>query len=316
MGRFRRWRAIGNSDMATIGLSPADSGYHSLEESPTQHCGYFDGPGSSDDGESYVPEPNRSEWPREFATPRRVPLLTAKSTTSIPSLFSTETRLHAKNRVARSQSLPRRTSSIRTPDRFVPTRTRSTSLSERFRTTKLVDDLSPDEKLLRHNGATPDAFCFRRRAIVPMASEFRAVSSESGVFRMAGTVLSPLPDNQGGPRERQVSHGTVWAVGGVAPSGTAVDDGRGRLVQSGTSARLFTTNFSIARPKMEEELEKHDGRLACALDINRVQRILDFDISSTFPQSRGKKSMRQSLQDLKTAWNGTEWVKWGSSQSE
>ncbi len=79
------------------------------------------------------------------------------------------------------------------------------------------------------------------------------------------------------PAERQVSYGSIWGVGGVAPSGNAVNSGRGHLIQTGTSARLFRTTFSTAKPKRDEELEKHEARLATALELDQTQRVLEFD---------------------------------------
>lgn len=91
--------------------------------------------------------------------------------------------------------------------------------------------------------------------------------------------------------ERHVSFGAVWSVGGsvAAPSGTR-----------------YTTTFPPRRPKSEEQQDKHEGRLANALDIDRIQRVLvDNDGYSTFPRCRGKQKRRPSAS--KTAWTGTEW---------
>jgi hypothetical protein len=99
----------------------------------------------------------------------------------------------------------------------------------------------------------------------------------------------------------------VWSVGGTAPGGgVAVDGGRGRLVSSGTNAPLYTTSFSNLKPKSEEDQEKHEGRLALALKIDRVQRVLDFGGFSTFP--RCNKKVRPSFKSAKTTWTGTEWT--------
>ena len=92
-------------------------------------------------------------------------------------------------------------------------------------------------------------------------------------------------------------------MGGLAPGG--IDDGHGRRVSSGTNARLYATSFSNTRPKSEEDQEKHEGRLALALKIDRVQRILDFDGYSTFPSCKHKK--RPSIRESKTIWTGSEW---------
>ena len=73
-------------------------------------------------------------------------------------------------------------------------------------------------------------------------------------------------------------------MGGVAPGGSAVDGGQGRLLSHGTNARLFTTTFPTGRPQQDEEQDKHEGRIALALKMDRVQRVLGFDGRSTIPR--------------------------------
>ncbi|KAI1174259.1 WD40 repeat-like protein [Nemania sp. FL0916] len=186
--------------------------------------------------------------------------------------------------------------SIIPPDRFVPSHV--AAASDRFRANKQSHELSLSERLLRTEDAGPDAFCFIPKRSVP-TSPRRLSRSDCGVTRQ-GTVIGLAP------LDRQVSHGAVWSVGGTAPGGVAVDGGRGRLVSSGTNARLYTTSFSHLKPKSEEDQEKHEGRLALALKMDRVRRVLDFDGFSTFP--RYKKRTRPSLKSVKTTWTGTEWA--------
>ncbi|KAI0121298.1 WD40-repeat-containing domain protein [Xylariales sp. AK1849] len=100
----------------------------------------------------------------------------------------------------------------------------------------------------------------------------------------------------------------VWSVGGTAPGGTGVDTGRGRLLGNGNNAPLYSTSFSSTRPKSEEEQEKHTGRLASALDIDRIRRVIDHDGRSTFPRCKGgTKDKSHSISASKTTWTGTEW---------
>ena len=132
----------------------------------------------------------------------------------------------------------------------------------------------------------------------------------------AGTVLMPL-DNTGPENPtRQVSHGTVWAVGGVAPSaagGPAVDNGRGQLVRSGTNARLFRTTFPTAKPRAEEELEKHGARIATALGLDRAQRVLRTNLLRC-EENTGAKLTRP--RESPTDFDGVVWVKESPVQSE
>ncbi|KAI1406783.1 WD40 repeat-like protein [Hypoxylon sp. FL1857] len=182
---------------------------------------------------------------------------------------------------------------IASPDRYVPFRV---PLSDRFRATKQAHELSPSERLHRTDDAASDVFCFTPKRSAAVSSRWASRSDSNQ--RRAGTVLG-LHSLE----ERQVSNGAVWTVGGLAPGG--VDDGHGRRVSSGTNARLYTTSFTNTRPKSEEDQDKHEGRLALALKIDRVQRILDFDGYSTFP--RCKHKVRSSLQEAKTIWTGSQW---------
>ncbi|KAI0545475.1 WD40-repeat-containing domain protein [Xylaria curta] len=184
---------------------------------------------------------------------------------------------------------------VLSPDRFVPSRV---AASDQFRANKQPHELSLSERLLRTENAGADAFCFSARRPVPTSS--RRLSRSDCVERRHGTVLGLCP------LDRQVSHGAVWSVGGTAPSGVAVDGGRGRLLSSGTNARLYTTSFSNLRPKSEEDQEKHEDRLALALNLDRAQRVLDFNGFSTFP--RCKRKTRPPLLPTRTTWTGTEWA--------
>ncbi len=86
-----------------------------------------------------------------------------------------------------------------------------------------------------------------------------------------------------------------------------VSNGRGGLTGSGTNAPLYTTSFSSAVPKVEEEREKHEGRLAKALEVDRTTRIRDYTDQS-FPRAALLHSKRHSTTDVKTEWKGTEWA--------
>lgn len=82
-------------------------------------------------------------------------------------------------------------------------------------------------------------------------------------------------------------------------------------MRSGTNARLFRTSFPAIKPKAEEEREKHEARLATALGLDRAARVLDVNIIPHQTESKEKRSNKSHTQ-----WNGTEWIKEGSSPSE
>lgn len=114
-------------------------------------------------------------------------------------------------------------------------------------------------------------------------------------------VLGILDQNNNVVPTRQVSRGSVFAVGGVAPRGNAINNGYGQLVRSGTNARLFRTAFPTARPKVEDELEKHEARLAKALGIDRARRTIDVNVPHCYGENRTPTKSP-------TQWDGTQWV--------
>lgn len=115
---------------------------------------------------------------------------------------------------------------------------------------------------------------------------------------------------------QKISLGSVWAVGGLAPLSVGVSDGRGGLTGSGTNAPLYTTSFSSATSKEEDDREKHEGRLATALDLDRAQRIHDFVDHSISPPRADPQRREYSEIGTKITWRGTEWVSSGSQASE
>lgn len=89
-----------------------------------------------------------------------------------------------------------------------------------------------------------------------------------------------------------------------------VSNGRGGLVGSGTNAPLYTTSFTV-RSKTQENADRHEIRLAEALDLDRTSRVLDCR-----EVARPTLSATISSPEIgKTSWNGTQWVMGGPSKS-
>lgn len=65
------------------------------------------------------------------------------------------------------------------PDRFIPARPQGAEPCERFRTSKTPKELTPAERLLRHNAASEDPFCYRTSTVVRVPSPSRS-SSHTG----------------------------------------------------------------------------------------------------------------------------------------
>ncbi|KAM0301089.1 hypothetical protein ACHAPM_006390 [Fusarium culmorum] len=98
----------------------------------------------------------------------------------------------------------------------------------------------------------------------------------------------------------------MWSVGGVAPSTIAVDDGQGHLVRRGTNARLFPTPFQESLISTSVEKEKHEGRIASALKIDQVRKILEFAENQQIP--RGPRCHTRQTEFTQTSWNGYQWA--------
>lgn len=111
-----------------------------------------------------------------------------------------------------------------------------------------------------------------------------------------------------------MSFGTVWAVGGLAPLTIGVSDGRGGLLGSGTNAPLYSTTFCAAKPKEQQEIEMLENRIAQALDLDRVGRVLEF--RGIARPSSPSRSQSQTTVEQKTTWAGSEWVLGGPEQSK
>ena len=244
--------------------------------------------------------------------PRPIP----KPRHSLPAAFFTDAVPKSPRRssdVRPSRATP---AALRQPDRFVPHRDHGAPFRERFLTTKHAYKLGPTERILRNDTATPDAFTFRPRRVTP--TNPRVISrSDTGLQprTRTRTVLAPLHGNGADPglTGRTPSHGSVWTVGGIPPAGGAINNGRGALFQSGTSAPLFRSPFPRAREKTEEE-EKHKGRLAAALEIDLTSRVLE--VKAFKNRMAPLNPLRARLGQPKTFWNGAGWVKDGCVPSK
>lgn len=218
-------------------------------------------------------------------------------------------------KVFESNSSTKSTNSAKSPDRFLPRRPAFGSAAQCFRVNKDPQNLSTNEKLLRNGEASPDAFNPRRRASSPIPSTIRPVSRRDFTAHRYGggaSVLTFQRDPASANGDRHVSVGTVWTVGGLAPMNAGVPDGRGGLLISGTNTPLYTTPFSIARPKAHEEMEKHEGRLAEALELDRATRVLEFRGRSISRQKQAITTKNKDKKlDSKTIWQGTEWIMGG-----
>ncbi|KAM4059301.1 WD domain-containing protein [Hirsutella rhossiliensis] len=273
----------------TLLASPADSGYGSVDDeqhlaSPTlrrRSPPAVDGPGSWDEPEGAAE-----------ATLHR-------TTTVLP-----RGRPHVS-----SSSRRREGGSARLLDRFVPLRDHSASTTERYHTAKQPRALSPSERLTRHGAAFmgPFAASHWREAGTAIQS-LGAVSMAAASYRLRTgggntTTLSVTPPQQG---EQLARHSTLETVGSSTFGDTAVDDGHGHLLRRGTNARLFASPSLVARPSAQDDLESYHGRVAYALDIDRIRKILDFGSHLPAP-SMQSKPCHGPAHLAKPTWGNNEW---------
>lgn len=328
--------------------SPTDSGYGSkaagtpqgVDENKTSAAAlcfsltanahdFYDGPSRSDSGgqtnsearvsddvdlfpgDSPPSTPNNSTS-HEASTPTR------PSTTKNMS-FHLEQPMVKQGRVSVPVALRKGfRGSLRQPDRFIPARDSFAPSSEKFKTTKPISQMSTAEKLLRHERETPDAFCLRPRRNDSAAFDPRALEgSETYTIVREGfrTALAPIPQPEGAlvNTNRHSSAGSVWAVGGVAPNvdnaSIAVNDGRGHFTLRGTTTRFFSCSFLGPDHKTDEEDERHQGRLAAALGIDRALRVFDFKFDGSRCKASRKKAPKwDRVSPRKTFWNGVQWM--------
>lgn len=198
--------------------------------------------------------------------------------------------------------------SLRSPDRFLPASGFTDATVKKFHTNKDPQQLSWAEKILRNIDASPDAF-FPRKLHLNLSPPGADRRSSSQSEHLGGpTDVGIRHYARGSSGERQASIGTVWAVGGVPPVDIGVPNGRGRRISSGTNAPLYSSSFSNAATNPEDEYERHEERLALALDLDRAQRILQLahpGFSSGFA-CRQRDQYVQS--DARTTWGGSEWI--------
>ncbi len=213
------------------------------------------------------------------------------------------------------------------PDRYISSRYSPQPQSSTFHASKSPQKLSGMEKLLRQNSASPDPFRSptRQRGGTRVISgdndeqESRSPSRSTSGPMVLGLLRSPLTIQQ-----RQASAGAVWSVGGLtaaSPTGPihAVSNGRGGLIGSGTNAPMYTSRF-LEGETPDQDLERFEGRLAAALDIDQTRRMLDIpgspnrggDASTGSVASKRKYPFINS----RTRWEHGEWVQGGTPSCE
>ena len=199
------------------------------------------------------------------------------------------------------------------PDRFVPARRSADSHRKSYSLSKPSDQLSSTERLLRHNSATPDPFNPRSQYQFPgSAGSARDDSTTRTPYSSSPDAVIQIPGLRSGSvglRPRQPSAGAVWNVGGTMLGPVmGVPNGRGGLLGSGTNAPMYISTF-FERETQHQSLERFEGRIAAALDIDRTSRTLE--ISQPLDRGRSKTVSadgRERMQSPTTTWRDGQWT--------
>lgn len=129
----------------------------------------------------HTPPPSQSQGPSALKRSATLPRRTPRARPVLPPSFRSLPHARLQQRTPNSAS-------VRHLDRFIPARVPGPELVERFKTHKAPHQLTAAERVLRHGGATEDAFVYRRRVVTPLGAETRAqlFRAESAASRNEG----------------------------------------------------------------------------------------------------------------------------------
>jgi hypothetical protein len=209
--------------------------------------------------------------------------------------------------------------SPKSPDRFIPLREFIDPPSTPLRVGKPTQTLTPEEKLLRQRTPRSDPFMPerpRRSASVPRIQARRTFSPHYIPHLISGSAIRS--GSEFGPRDplRQVSAGAVWSVGGTsAMLGRQFigipGDTRGRLTSRAT-APLHTAKF-FSQAASSEEPEKHESRVALALNIDPIVKILKCRLWPLL-ESKPSPSHPDYERFSPLTWKGSAWKRGEADQ--
>jgi hypothetical protein len=109
---------------------------------------------------------------------------------------------------------------------------------------------------------------------------------------------------------RQVSHGSVWGVGGIsaipADSSAAVSNGSGHDAGRSTTAPNYVAKF-LPRRNAADDHNKHESRIALALDIDPTGRLLETSIACAEDHIRPTSTAHERYAPF--VWKDNAWTK-------
>ena len=202
------------------------------------------------------------------------------------------------------------------PDRFIPSRHFASPPSTPFHVSKPPHQLTPEEKLLRRCAANADPFLpscpqrsggyygVRRQADRGHNLHYSPhfVSDSAAGRNHAGSETSDF--------RRQISSEAVWNVTGssavLGGQPTAVTDGTGGLLSSGTTAPMYVAKF-VKKPTETSEQEKFESRVALALDIDLATRLLGTSTDWPLLESMPSPSSSDYERLCPFSWKDNAW---------
>ena len=107
----------------------------------------------------------------------------------------------------------------------------------------------------------------------------------------------------------------------ASPTGPVqgLPNGRGGVIGSGTNAPMYTSRF-LDGETPDQDLERLEGRLAAALDIDQTSRVLEIPGSPLKPGHASTGSLaskrRYPFIDSRTRWEHGTWVQEGAPSCE
>lgn len=197
------------------------------------------------------------------------------------------------------------------PDRFIPKRAFADDSSTPFRVNKHPQQLSPQEKLLRRRLPGDDPFLPTSRLLPPSPERKPSPTRvRQSPHQRPHLVTDSAVAGGNGPRDflRQVSSGTVWGVGGTsAVHGVSATDTGGVLSPGRQmTAPCYAAKF-MPRLPIADEQNKHESRLALALDIDLTTRLLGTCTPSTESSPSPTSSDYERLSPF--VWKDSAWKK-------
>ena len=281
---------------------------HSSSQLPTPPDSDSDEPDSLSSDEESATTPATSPFP---LSPRAL---------IAPGLMSWETPVK-RQRIGTINSSPRSP----LPDRFISDRASPSSShtpTETFRVSKPLTQLSPNERLVRHNSASPDAFgplhIFRiRNQRLQNLQDRQSPTPQRPVSRAIGlTNVNGPPLNIAAAQNRQVSPGNIWAVGGTAQASPTtpvrgVSNGRGGWISSGSNAPMHESHF-LDDLSTDQDVDQMERRLAAALDLDQTLKVFKNTKPSESPRIVSTGSIGFNKRSLylepKAVWRDDAWI--------